>query len=286
MTQRRSYDLTDLPDRFRNIIKYATHQIRKFGDAILLPDFSFDLVQLIYSVDFEDEVKNSAARDIRNAKYGIAEGSKEYFDRQLSLIENNQEEFVQSLYAQGLVYLWAALESYIKQLCSALINFDMGILGDEVFDSIKIPMSEFFSLNDADRGMFLTNLVVANLSSGKKPKYGIDKFEQYLEAFGLNGSLNDNDKKNILTLHCFRNCIVHNDSVVDERFVEHCGWLQYKLGDGIVIKDDDFRAYESSVLVYIHEIYYRLHMNLGAPESTLKLIREELDKVIMRHKNA
>jgi hypothetical protein len=281
----KSYNLNDLPEQFRKIVKYTTNQIRNFGNAMFLPEFSYDLVQLMYSVDFDDDTKNSTAKDFRNLVYEAFGDNKDYFDSKANLIENKRDEYMQSLYSQGLVYLWAILENYIKQLLAALISFDNKILERETFGSVKIPMSEFLGLDERDRGMFLANLIILNISSGKRPRYGIDKFEQYLESFGLNGSLNDEDRKNILALHCFRNCIVHNDFMVDERFVEYCGWLHLKLNDRIVIKDEDFRAYESSILVYIHEIYYRLNVYLGAPEITLKSLREELNKVILRHKN-
>ncbi|MEW6241265.1 MAG: hypothetical protein AB1564_10705 [Chloroflexota bacterium] len=285
MTTGKSYNLNDLPEEFRKIIKYTTNQIRNFGNAMLLPEFSYDLVQLIYSVDFDDETKNSIAKDFRNLVYEAFGDNKDYFHEKANLIENKRDEYMQSLYSQGLVYHWAIIENYVKQLLAALINFDNKILEREAFGSIKIPMSEFFGLDEKDRGMFLANLIIASISSGKKPKYGVDKFEQYLEFFELNGSLNKDDKRNILALHCFRNCIVHNDSNVDERLVEHCGWLNLKLNDRIVIKDEDFRAYESSILVYIHEIYYRLNVYLGAPEITLKSLRGEIDKIISRNKN-
>jgi len=281
--KRKKHDLVDLPDQFRNILGYTRNQIRHFGDAVFLPDFAFDMVQLMHMVDFGDEAKNSIAKDFRKLLDESIKDSKDYFSEKLDLIQNKREEYMQSLYAQGFVYLWAVLESYIKQLLATLIDFDKEILEKQAFSSVKMPMSEFFELDDDERPLFLANLIITSLSSGKGAKYGIDKFESYLKAFELDGPLNDKDKQNILMLHHFRNCIVHNDSVVDARLSKNCGWLQYKTGDRLIIKEENFRGCEDSVLVYIHEIYYRVHKLLGAPDSTLKALREILDGIINRH---
>ena len=117
---KKKYDLLDLPDQFRNIIKYTRDQIQHFGDAVFSTEFSFDMLQLMYKVDFADGTKNSIAKDFRNLLDESIEDSKDFFSGKLYSIENKREEYMQSLYAQGLVYLWAALESYVKQLLSTL----------------------------------------------------------------------------------------------------------------------------------------------------------------------
>ena len=106
-----------------------------------------------------------------------------------------------------------------------------------------------------------------------------DKFECYLDAVGLTGGFNAEYKKTILALHHLRNCIVHNDSTVDAIFCKQCSWMNYHIGDKIVVKENDYRTYETAVLAYIQEIYYRLNKKMGAPEEFLNLLREKIDEL-------
>lgn len=277
MKKNRKYSLDKLPDEFRSIFIATTNQIRRFGDVIFLAKFSFLANQIVFLADFGDEEKNSNAILCRDSIYEGFINDKEFVDKKIKLIDENHEEYIQSLYAQGLVYLWTSLESLVKRLIEALINFDKEILTSESFRKINIPIADFFLLSDDEINSYLTDLIINNLSRGYR--HGIDKFECYLDAFGLSGAFNGKYKKRILILHHLRNCIIHNDSTVDVRFCKQCDWMKYHVGDRIIVSENDFKAYEESVLSYIQEIFYRLNNNLGAPEEFLKLLRKRIDEL-------
>lgn len=275
MTTQKDADLKNLPDNFRIIFTNVNRQIREFGESISLANYSFVVTQMVFLADFDDKEKNLSAEQFRKMLFEAMNNNRQdSFNEKVNLIERKQNEYIQSLYAQGLVFLWARLESLIKQLIAALIAYDNKLLAAESFKSIKIPMSKYFGIADNEKTNLLTDLIVDNLCDSK---YGFYKLECYLSAIGLSGSFNDEHKKNIITLHQFRNCIVHNDSIVDAKLHTECQWLSYKVGDKIIVTDKDFRSFEFSVLAYIQEVFFRLNKAFGAPEHYLDTLRKMLD---------
>jgi len=97
--------------------------------------------------------------------------------------------------------------------------------------------------------------------------------------FEISGSFYSQHKTNIFILQQVRNCIVHNDAVVDKKFQNNCNWLGYKIGERITITKEDYLAYEFSVLTYIQEVFYRLNKILGAPQNYLESLRSQLDNL-------
>ena len=264
------------------IFTSTNNQIREFGNAILLANFSYLLTQLIYSVDFRDHEKESVAEQFRSIVYETFNNQKGYVDEKVKLIEDKQEQYVQSLYAQGLVFLWARLESLVKQLITALIDLERGLLTKESFRLIKIPMTKYFELADDEKMRFLAELIFNSMCDHK---YGIYKLECYLDTVGLSGGFNEKHKRNVIVLHQMRNCIVHNDSVADAKFCENCTWMNYQVGDKFVVTDKDFRAYETSVLAYIQEIFYRLNQSMGAPDRYLQSLRRNIDSLFVNQES-
>lgn len=272
------YDLKNIPEEFRSLFININNQIKEFGDGINLVEFSFFIINILYSCDFNDEEKNLQAKLFRELIYDVFH-NKEYIDGKIIQLENNDQEILQYFYAQGLVYLWTILESFVKQFVSTLINFDKDVLTNKSLEKIKIPMTQFFQLKEEDKTQYLTELIIKELNCDHK--YGIDKFECIFNIFDMNDAFNDKRKQNLFALQQLRNCIVHNDSKADRRFCQNCSWMGYKLGEKVVITKDDLFVYEKSVRIYIGEIYYRLNKKLNAPKEYLKSLREIFDNLIV-----
>ena len=276
MTSNTKYELGNLPDEFRGVFLHTTKQLREFGDGIYLAEFSFLSAQILFSTDFEDIEKNSQAEVSRNLIYSVFEDN-EFVDEKINQISEHWEIYTQGLFASGLVYLWTSLESFIKRLISTLIEFDKELLIEESLDKVKIPMTEYFQCEYDEIPMYLTQLIIDNLNCGHKR--GINKFECILDAFGFGGPFNASHKEKLFALQQLRNCIVHNDSVVDQHFCRQCKHLGYQVGDRIEITKKEYSKYQTSVLAYIQEIFYRVNEKLGAPEFSLKQIREGINEM-------
>jgi hypothetical protein len=284
LSKKPKQDLENLPENFKTLFSHTTNQIRKFGNAISLVDVSFLVNQIVFNADFGDANKNSQVVSLRKLIYEGLNNNQSFIDDRMRELEENYEGYLESLYAQGLIYLWTSLESLVKQLITNLIRYDERILSASSFKKVNIPIGEFFALSEDDRAAYLTDAILANLKCG--PSHGIKKFECFLNAFGLNGSFDSRYEKQVLELHHLRNCIVHNDSTADSRLCTQCKWLGYKLGDKIVITKKRLREYEKAVLAYILEIFYRLNKELGAPEIFLDTLRDKIEGAFNDSKKA
>ena len=88
------YDLNNLPEEFKILFSNVTKQIREFGDTIILAEFSFLSINIIYSCNFGDKVKNSNAELCRDLIYDVI-NDKEYVDKKI-----NQLEIVQGFFCK------------------------------------------------------------------------------------------------------------------------------------------------------------------------------------------
>jgi hypothetical protein len=275
LSKKPKHDLANLPENFKTLFSHTTNRIRRFGNAMTLVDVSFLMNRIVFNADFGDVNKNSQVESLRKLIYEGFNSKRSFVDNKMQELEENHVEYIEDLYAHALINLWISLESLVKQLITNLIKYDERILSASSFKKVSVPIGELFALPDDDRSAYLTDIILANLKCG--PSHGIKKFECSLDAFGLSGSFNSKYEKQILELHILRNCIVHNDSTVDNRLRTQCAWLGYKLGDKIVITKDRFHEYETAVLAYIAEIFYRLNKEFGAPEVFLDILKEKIE---------
>lgn len=269
-------ELRNLPREFKDIFLNTKNRIQKFGDVFRSADFSFLTTNILFSADFANEKEESDVEQCRNVFYKIFD-DEEFLNEKIKMIEENHVEYIEKLYQQGLIYLWTSLENFIKDFIPALIKFDNKVLSREELSNINIPMAEYFSYDDEDKILYLSELIIKNSKSSRKS--GINRFEGYLMPFDLAGSFDSKHKTNIYLLQQIRNCIVHNDSVVDKKFYENCKQLGYEIGEVISIKQEDYRRYEISVLAYLMEIFFRLNKNFGAPERYLAKVKNNLEEL-------
>lgn len=267
--------LDNLPDELKQIFRNTKERIQHFGNVFFLSEFSFLTTMIVFSTEFNEDREERDIKKCRDVIYEIFDDD-EFVDEKADMISEKHHEYIKSMYRQGIVYLWTSLESFIKDLILELIKFDNSYLSSEELSNINIPMSEYFSFDSEDKIDYLADLIYEKTKSSRQR--GINRFEGYLKAFDLDGPFNTNHKTNIFILHQIRNCVIHNDSIVDRKFYENCKQLGYDIGDEITISQEEYRKYERSVLAYIMEVFYRLNDHFGAPDSFLNILRDRLHK--------
>ncbi len=268
-----SKQLKNLPEEFKEIFKKTSARLHEYGDIFLLTELSFMTTMIVFSTEIEeDKIKHV---DECRKLICKAFDNEEFVKKQADYISENHQGLLEKLYRQGIIYLWTSLESFIKDLIIALIEYDDRYLSNDELKKINIPMADYFSYNDEDKILFLADLILEKTNSAHKR--GVNKFEGYLKPFNLDGSLDSNHKSNIFYLQQIRNCIVHNDSIVDKKFYENCKQLGYEIGDEIKINFQQFREYEISIMAYIMKVFNRLNRNFGAPDKFLDTLKERYE---------
>ena len=171
------------------------------------------------------------------------------------------EDF-QSLKAQTLIALWTGLELMIEDLFVAwMLNFP-DCLNDKEFQNLKIPLSEFCSLDEESRIRKLYKLYIDQKNGAKT--LGIGRFEVVLRALGLAGEVTDNISQSIYELNLLRNLFAHQGGRVDLKFRATEFGQVYELGKTFHIHDNPFRGYCSFTINYAETILERIKLKTDA----------------------
>lgn len=279
-----NFDNPNLPEEFRSIFIHTLHQIKQYGDAIQIAEFSFLVTGSLFIDDYGNKEMNHLGPSWRGFVYELFNNNQDFVDNRIQEIQNNQKGYIQNLYAQGIVYLWTSLESFIKRLLTELIKVDTAFLTNKAFEKLNISMTEYFKVEEKDKPEYLLDVIFVGLQC--RYKLGIDRFECYLAAFGASGAFDNGLKDNLYYLHQIRNCIVHNDSIADKRFCEKCISLDYKPGNKILVTKTDYRVYEYSVIAYMNEVFIRINKILGVSDEFIGLLQQKIDNVLLKIKDA
>lgn len=172
----------------------------------------------------------------------------------------------QRLIAQTLVALWGTLEVMTEDLFVAWLDAHPDFLEKDVFQRIRVPLSDFIRSDRQQQLSSIYHLLRASLGE----KQGINYFEAPLSHIGLSGPVDDEISRNLTELHALRNLIVHQGMIVDARFRQTEFGKAFSLGERVHIVERQFNAYQGSVLAYQDTVLKRLIGTKGAATPLLK----------------
>jgi hypothetical protein len=268
--------LNDLPSAIRNLFLLTKDNIANYGNCIIATTFSLISSQILFRFDNEDGIKVENKEISRNVIYQFYQ-DEDFVDRKISDIDENMSIYQEFLIDQGIIYLWSAIETFLKSLFSRMIITYPDILKSEKFQKITFPQLDDMSMQE-DLAIDITNLIF------KKIKYqdcfGVERIEAYLAAIGLDGKVNEEIKDTIQELNHVRNCIAHNNGFVDQKLVMYCGNNVYKIGERLNISLTEYSKFENAIMIYIQEIFIRVNQFLGAPQNTQIHLRKMCDDLL------
>lgn len=194
----------------------------------------------ILEVD-DEKLKQSAAEDRESAEFAKSEIA-------------NGFPFIHGLIA---VAVWGRLEAFIEDIVVTCLEHDTNLLQKEQVRKVKVSLADYESLTDSiDRRYFLTKAIQKDLQSSLKQ--GVAQFEGLLNAFGMGGAVEDEDKRTLFELSKVRNVILHRNSVVDKQFIDSCPWLGLNIRDEYRVTNAALDRYLKSVLRYSCEVTKRI----------------------------
>src|SRR5215467_2342026 len=167
------------------------------------------------------------------------------------------------LHAFTIVGFWSALESGIEDMLVGIMCNEPAALEAASFGKIRLPLSKYEQLDKEERMRFLLSELQRNEASGLTQ--GVNTFENVLEAFGLNGTVDVQTKEGLWKLNNLRNVIVHRNSRADRRFVENCPSFNISIGETILVDHENYASLTDSVLNYILILMRRLGPRYDAP---------------------
>jgi len=228
----------DLSNEIINILDFHFNEIIKSSNNLLILFNAFHGIIKIELDRLTDQKNHENLHSISEDIFKIE--SNIFTNKQL-----NNSYF----YKTHLLEIYTLLEVCIKKIIIALIKkLDFNEHPKEL-RNIKISLSEFNSFDEDDKIEFLFNNLERNTNGGIN--YSLDRFENLLKVFGLNGPINKSIKKNILELSQIRNLLLHKDGYVDNHFKKKCPFSKYKNQKKINLDSSDLQKFRNSVYYYI-----------------------------------
>ncbi len=140
-----------------------------------------------------------------------------------------------------IVGLWGALEATIIDFMVAWLTNEPNAIQNDAFSKVKIPLSEFETLEKEERIRLLIDEV--ERSQRSQNKAGLSRFKSLLATINLSGEIADETQKTLYELFNIRNVVVHRASIVDRRLLAACPWLPYTNGEVIKVSESDVERY-------------------------------------------
>ncbi len=219
---------------------------------------SLEKVKNLVEISYSD-----LARDESLAKVLKTSDLELQMNYALALLEDEVSFNFPRLNSNAIVLLWSSLEHFVYDFVKTWLQNNPQAMQVDAIKNIKISVGEYNSLDEIERYTYIIEL----LEKQEKIKNykGVNRFDELFKVFGLSSPLDERTKKNIFELQQVRNVIVHQNGIVDKKLVSECPWIEFKIGDELILNHDYFIRYYGSVNDYILQIYKRIHNYFGVP---------------------
>jgi len=160
------------------------------------------------------------------------------------------------LHALVTVRLWSILEAYVHDICCLLLAKVPAVRQQEAVKKLKAPVVQLLDSGEQEQAEYLYELLSSSCAAAMKP--GVGRFEAVLDALGCGGPVHDRVRKELFHCSKLRNCIVHNDGIVDAQLVRSCPWWHGTEETRIGITATMSQKHLFAVCWYMMEIQRRL----------------------------
>lgn len=150
-------------------------------------------------------------------------------------------------HALAIIGAWSALEAYIADFCRAVMLEDRTLIEDsEDIKALKFTAQDLLFLSEAEK----VDSIYRKMQQTVRKGSGVDYFESMLAALDLAGKVPADMQRKILSAQQIRNVWAHHAGKADAHFVKYASVLNFKIGDKVVISDEDTNDYIGTLLYY------------------------------------
>lgn len=181
--------------------------------------------------------------------------------KEMELAQREVEYDFPLLHEQATIALWSSLEALIRSLVAGCLANETSTWQLDSISRLQVRLGEYESLDHLEKCLWITDLLDQSTSAPNKS--GINRFEKLLQPFNLHGSFDDKYSKSLYELHQIRNALVHRNGIVDRKLVSSCSWLDFKLGQQILISHEMWDKYQESLGKYVIAIAKRTKEQFG-----------------------
>lgn len=154
------------------------------------------------------------------------------------------------------VRMWSILEAFVHDLSCLLLANVPAVREQEAVAKLKGPILKFLNSSSQEQADYLYELIESSCSAALKP--GVGRFEGVLSMLGYGGPVDDGVRDALFHCSKLRNCIAHNDGIVDRNLIEACPWWKGTEGTRVGITASMLRKQFYAICWYMLEIERRV----------------------------
>lgn len=192
-------------------------------------------------------------RDVEELK-GLPK-DKPLFDELETYAKEQSPDFY-DLHALITVRLWSILEVFVHDICRFLLEKVPSVRNQDTLSKLKAPIIQFLAADSQEQADYLYELLDSSCSAALKP--GVGRFEAVLSALGYGGPVNRQVRDALFHCNKLRNCIAHNDGIVDRHLVTACPWWKGTEGTRVGITAVMSQKHLYAVCWYMMEVQRRI----------------------------
>lgn len=160
------------------------------------------------------------------------------------------------LHALVTVRMWSILEAFVRDISCFLLAHVPAVREQDAIAKLKGPILKFISSSGQEQADYLYELLETSISAALKP--GVGRFESVLSSLGYGGPVDDQVRNGLFHCSKLRNCIVHNDGIVDRDLLTACPRWRGTAGTRIGITASMSRKHFYAICWYMMEVERRL----------------------------
>jgi len=175
---------------------------------------------------------------------------------QLETYAKQQSPDFFDFHALVTVRLWSILEAFVHDMCCFLLERVPSVRQLPGVSKLKAPIIEFLDSDSQEQADYLCQLLDSSCSAALKP--GAGRFEAVLSLLGYGGPVNKQVRDALFHCNKLRNCIAHNDGIVDRHLVKACPWWKGAEGRRIGITAAMSQKHFYAACWYMMEVQRRI----------------------------
>ncbi len=175
---------------------------------------------------------------------------------QLETYARQQSPDFFDFHALVTVRLWSILEVFVHDMCCFLLEKVPSVRQLPGVSKLKGPITEFLNADSQEQADYLYELLESSCSAALKP--GAGRFEAVLSLLGYGGPVNKQVRDALFHCSKLRNCIAHNDGIVDRQLVKACPWWKGTEGTRVGITAAMSQKHFYATCWYMMEVQRRI----------------------------
>lgn len=166
-----------------------------------------------------------------------------------------QGETLFDLHNFASVRMWGILEAYVGDVSTFLIKTESARFSDKA-SKTRVPISLITNRSSGEYAEALISSLEQSVDASFKA--GIGRFESVLGLLGASGAVDERVKDALFCCSKIRNCIVHNDSIIDSALATAIPELSENVGRRVGVTWLKAREFLYASCWYIVDIQERL----------------------------